>query len=74
MNHRMTLAFAAIVAAAALATAAFAVPQLVMAGGHHYKHHNNDNEVKVKQETNQLNNCALARCENIGINNATIHH
>lgn len=56
MNHsRMTLAITAIVAAAALATVAFAVPQQVMA----YRHnHHNNNRIKVDQQVNQANLCS----------------
>ena len=52
----MTLAITAIVAAAALATVSFAVPQQLMAGGH--KHHNNNNSIKVDQQVNQANVCS----------------
>ena len=56
MNHsRMTLAIAAMVTAAALATVAFAVPQQVMAYRH--SHHNNNN-IKVDQQVNQANFCS----------------
>jgi hypothetical protein len=41
MNHaKIMLAITAIVVAAALATAGFAIPQQAMAGGHHNRHHN----------------------------------
>jgi hypothetical protein len=53
---RMTLAITAIVAAAALATVAFAVPQQVMAYRH--SHHNNNNSIKVDQQANQANFCS----------------
>jgi hypothetical protein len=73
----MTLTITAIIAAAALATVAFVVPQQVMAGGHHNKHHNNhnnDNGIRVKQETNQLNNCTnQSFCANLAKNQADIH-
>ena len=51
----MTLAITAIVAAAALATIAFAVPQQVMAGGHR---HHNSNSIRVDQQVNQANLCS----------------
>jgi hypothetical protein len=51
----MTLAIAAMVTAAALATVAFAVPQQVMAYRH--SHHNNNN-IKVDQQINQANFCS----------------
>jgi hypothetical protein len=72
----MTLAITAIVAAAALATAAFAVPQQVMAWRHHhYNHqHNNNNGLKVDQQINQENNCAnQSYCANVANNQANIH-
>jgi hypothetical protein len=75
MNQRMTLAITAIVAAAALATVAFATPQQVMAGGHNHHGHNNDNGIKVDQQVNQANNCNNgAYCVNLGINQARIGH
>ena len=59
MNQtKITLAITAIVAAAALATVAFAVPQQAMAGGHRHNHHNNNhNGIKVDQQVNQENQC-----------------
>ena len=76
MNHsRMTIAITAIVAAAALATVAFAIPQQVLAGGygHHHHHHNNHNGIKVDQQTNQLNACSESICANDANNTAEIH-
>ena len=90
MNHnRMTLAIIAVVAAAALATIAFALPQQVMAGGHKH-HHNNNSHTKVEQQANQQNQCSGKTpettvwlestpqsgtvCINEGSNNATITH
>jgi hypothetical protein len=60
MNHfKMTLAITAIVAAAALATVAFAVPQQVMAGGYKHNYHKiNHNGIKVDQQVNQENQCS----------------
>ena len=59
MNHaKMTLTITAIVAAAALASVAFAVPQQVMAGGHRHHNSNNHNGIKVDQQVNQLNQCS----------------
>jgi hypothetical protein len=75
MNHsRMTIAITAIVAAAALATVAFAIPQQVLAGGygHHHHHHNNHNGLKVDQQTNQLNACTDSVCANDANNTAEI--
>jgi len=58
MNHNVSLAIVAIVAAMTLTAVAFAVPQQALAGGHHYKHNNhNSNSVKVDQQINQLNQC-----------------
>ena len=57
MNHgRVMLAITAIVAAAGLATAVFAVPQQAMAYRHHNNNHNN-NSIKVDQQISQLNAC-----------------
>ena len=58
MNHNITLAIVAIVAAMALTAAAFAIPQQAFA----YRQHNHNdnhkgNSVKVDQQINQLNNC-----------------
>ena len=73
MNQRMTLAITAIVAAAALATVAFAAPQQVMAGGHNHHGHNNDKGIRVNQEANQLNTCNnQAYCVNFGVNEVHI--
>jgi hypothetical protein len=86
MNHsRMTLAITAIIAAAALATVALAVPQQAMA----YRHsHHHDNSIKVDQQVNQENQCTgqspevtwlettppgSTVCVNQGNNNAEIH-
>lgn len=65
MNHaKIMLAITAIVVAAALATAGFAIPQQAMAGGHHNRHHNshhshihNSGGIKVDQQINQQNQC-----------------
>jgi hypothetical protein len=66
----MTLAITAIVAAAALATIAFSVPQQVMAWGHHHHNHNNHkNGIRVDQQINQLNACTDSVCANDGQNN-----
>jgi hypothetical protein len=62
------LAITAIVAAAALATATFTVPNQVMAYKHN--HHNNHNNIKVDQQINQANFCDnRAVCINDGQNN-----
>jgi hypothetical protein len=76
MNHsRITLAITAIVAAAALATVAFAVPQQAMAGYGHHNHNHNNNGIKVDQQINQLNACTnQSFCLNDAQNNADIHH
>jgi hypothetical protein len=69
MKHtKITLAIAAIIAAAALATTAFTVPQQVMAYKHN--HHNNHNDIKVDQQINQANFCAnRSACINDAQNN-----
>jgi hypothetical protein len=55
MNYRITLAITAIVAAAALASVAFAVPQEATASKHST---HNSNGVKVNQLINQQNQCS----------------
>lgn len=85
MNYgRLTLAITAIVAAAALATVAFAATQQVMAYRHN--HHHNNNHIKVDQQVNQENQCtgqptewvmsvppgSSAFCVNEGSNSADI--
>ena len=71
MNHNMTLAIAAIIAAAALTAAPIAIPQQVLAGGHH---NHNANSLKVDQQINQQNICTTsAYCVNVGVNSAHIH-
>nr|MDQ6864725.1 hypothetical protein [Thermoproteota archaeon] len=59
MNHNITLAIVAIVAATALTAIPIAVPQQALAGGHHYKHNNNHNSksIKVDQQIGQANFC-----------------
>ena len=73
MNYsRITLAISALVAAAALATVAFTVPQQVMAGGHHH-HSNNNNGIRVNQTISQANICDQnTLCLNNGNNSADI--
>lgn len=66
MNHsRMTLAITAIVAASALTTLAFAVPQQVMAYGHKHHNNNNHNSIKVDQQINQANQCTVQLPERV---------
>jgi hypothetical protein len=56
MNHNVTLAIVAIVAATTLTAVAFAIPQQALAYKHHY--HNNDKiSIKVDQQVNQQNSC-----------------
>ena len=62
----MTLTITAIVAAAALASVAFAVPQQVMAGGYGHRHHNN-NGIKVDQQINQANQCSATQQSSQGL-------
>jgi hypothetical protein len=84
----MIMAITAIVAAAALASVAFAVPQQAMA----YRHHHNNNSIKVDQQVNQANFCSgqpldhvtpeasamtpqgSTVCLNVGSNSADIGH
>ncbi|HET7148205.1 MAG TPA: hypothetical protein VFI73_06855 [Candidatus Nitrosopolaris sp.] len=66
MNHNVTLAVVAMVAAMTLTAVAFAIPQQVLAYRHHHNHNNN---LKVDQQINQLNNCTNALCDNEGSNN-----
>jgi hypothetical protein len=85
MNHNVTLAIVAIVAATALTAIPFAVPQQALAGGHHYKR---NYSIKVDQQINQLNLCtgfplqitwildntgSSTVCLNQGDNSADIH-
>ena len=54
MDHNVTLAIVAVVAAMTVTAIAFAIPQQALA----YKHHNNHkNSIKVDQLVNQLNSC-----------------
>ncbi len=74
MNHKnTTLAIAAIVAAVAMTTAAFAIPQQALAGGHNHNH-NNGNSIKVDQQISQANFCNnTLLCDNQANNDAQIH-
>jgi hypothetical protein len=56
MNHNVTLAIVAIVAAMTLTTVVFAVPQQASAYRHH-NHYNQNNILKVDQQVNQQNSC-----------------
>ena len=59
MNYsRITLAITAIIAAASLATVAFAVPQQVMAYRHQHPHNDNHKSIRVDQQVNQENQCS----------------
>ena len=61
MNHNVTLAIVAIVAATTLTAVAFAMPQQALAGGHHNHKHN----IKVDQQINQQNQCTGVPLDNI---------
>jgi hypothetical protein len=63
MNHNVTLAIVAIVAAMTLTAVAFAVPQQALA----YRHdsHDHNNSIKVDQQINQLNQCTGVPLDNI---------
>jgi hypothetical protein len=63
MNHKVTLAIVAIVAATTLTAVAFAIPQQALAYKHH--HHNNNNNIKVDQQINQQNQCTGVPLDNI---------
>jgi hypothetical protein len=60
MNHNVTLAIVAIVAASTLTAVAYAIPQQALA----YKHHHS-NSIKVDQQINQLNQCTGVPLDNI---------
>ena len=58
MNHNVTLAIVAVVAAMTLTAVAFAIPQQALAYRHHNNHNNNHkNSIKVDQQVNQQNSC-----------------
>ncbi len=57
MNHNVTLAIVAVVAAMTLTAVAFAIPQQALAYRHHNNHNNHKNSIKVDQQINQLDNC-----------------
>jgi hypothetical protein len=69
MIHKyVTLGIAAIIAAVAVTSVGFEVPQQVLA---HSGHHNNG--VKVDQQISQLNACANnSTCVNTAVNQADI--
>ena len=60
MNHNVTLAIVAIVAAMTLTAVAFAIPQQALAYKHHNNHNNHKNSIKVDQQINQQNDCTDA--------------
>jgi uncharacterized protein (DUF697 family) len=69
MNHKfVTLGIAAIIAAVAVTTVGFAMPQQALA---HSGHHNN-NGIKVDQVINQANICNQSECVNDANNNVDI--
>ncbi|PWU81576.1 MAG: hypothetical protein DLM72_06205 [Candidatus Nitrosopolaris wilkensis] len=57
MNHNVTLAIVAVVAAMTLTAVAFAIPQQALAYRHHNNHNNHKNSIKVDQQVNQQNSC-----------------
>jgi conjugal transfer/entry exclusion protein len=67
MNHNITLAIVAIVAAMTLTAVVFAIPQQALAYRHHHNNHNNS--LKVDQQINQINKCTRALCDNQANNN-----
>jgi hypothetical protein len=61
MKNNVTLGRVAIIAAMTLTAVAFSIPQQALA----YRHYNNhNNNLKVDQEINQLNNCTTSLCTN----------
>ncbi len=72
MNHNVTLAIVAIVAAMKLTAVAFAIPQQALAYRHHNNHNNHNNSIKVDQQINQLNNCTGAPQEKDHMGSATV--
>jgi hypothetical protein len=89
MNHNVTLAIVAVVAAMTLTAVAFAIPQQALAYKHHNNHNNHKNSIKVDQQINQQNSCSsplpqrellttvgqlpFTDCQNFGDNSADIH-
>jgi len=73
MNHIKTSVIAAIVTAAiALTAVAIAIPQQALAYGHHHHSHHSNN-IKVSQDTSQLNACNESICLNNGTNSVDIN-
>jgi len=73
MNHIKTSVIAAIVTAAiALTAVAIAIPQQALAYGHHHHSHHSNN-IKVSQDTSQLNACSESICLNNGTNSVDIN-
>ena len=66
MNHNVTLALMAVIAAT-LTAVAFAIPQQALAYGHHH-----NNSIKVSQDISQLNACSNSTCVNDASNSADI--
>ncbi|MDQ6865328.1 MAG: hypothetical protein M3044_16065 [Thermoproteota archaeon] len=58
MNHNVTVAIAAIVAAMTLTAVAFAIPQQAL--GYKPNNHSDKNSLKVNQQTSQANVCTGA--------------
>ena len=72
MNHNVTLAIVAIVAAMTLTAVAFAIPQQALAYRHHNNNNNHKNSIKIDQQINQLNNCTGAPQEKDHMGSATV--
>jgi hypothetical protein len=71
MNHNVTLAIVAVVAAMTLTAVAFAIPQQALA----YKHHNNHkNSIKVDQQVNQQNSCTGASSADTGTDDSSTNN
>jgi hypothetical protein len=58
MNHNVTVAIAAIIAAMTLTAVAFVIPQQALAHKHH--NHSDKNSLKLNQQTSQANVCTGA--------------
>ena len=72
MNHNVTLAIVAVVAAMTLTAVAFAIPQQALAYRHHNNHNNNHkNSIKVDQQVNQQNSCTGASSADTGTDDSS---
>jgi len=72
MDHNVTLAIVAVVAAMTLTAVAFAIPQQALAYKHH--HNNHKNSIKVDQLVNQLNSCTGTSSADTGTDDSSTDH